>query len=129
MEEDELRGLAEALRADLPDLIDDPAERTAMDDDLAQALDLPPGTAHDALRGVIASHAATRKWMRRRAPVTEDPDRAIGPLGTPIPLGAPGHVGVLFVCPKLDYSVVRETITDEVLLCPYDGSVLERQDT
>ena len=61
--------------------------------------------------------------MRRRTPVTEDRDRAIGPLGQPTAM-----LGVLFVCPKLDYSVVRETVTDEVLLCPYDGSVLERQD-
>jgi hypothetical protein len=62
--------------------------------------------------------------MRRRTQVTEDRDRAIGPLP-----GQPTAVlGVLFVCPKLDYSEVRELVTDEVLLCPNDGSVLERQD-
>lgn len=123
MEEDELRGFAEALRADLPNFIDDAAERTAIESDLIQALDQPPGTAHDTLRRVIASRAATREWMRRRTQVTEDLDRAIGPLGQPTAM-----LGVLFVCPNLDYSEVRETVTDEVLLCPIDGSVLERQD-
>jgi len=123
MDEDELRGLAEALRADLPNLIDDAAERAAIEADLTQALGQPPGTAHDALRRALASHAATREWMRRRTQVTEDRDRAIGPLGQPTAV-----LGVLFVCPKLDYSEVREKVTDEVLLCPNDGSVLERQD-
>ena len=107
----------------LPNLIDDAAERTAIEADLAQALDQPPGTAHDALREGIASHAATREWMRRRVPITEDRDRGIGPLGHPTAV-----LGVLFVCPELNYSVVRETVTDEALFCPYDGSVLERQD-
>lgn len=123
MEEEELRGLAEALRADLPALVDDAAERTTIEADLTQALDQPPSTAHDALRRAIASHAATREWMRRRTPVTEDRDRAMGLPGLPT---AP--LGVLFVCPKMDYSFVRETVTDEVPLCPYDGSALERQD-
>ena len=123
MDEDALRGLAEALRADLPSLVDDAAERAAIEADLAQALDQPSGTAHGALRRAIASRAVTREWMRRRTQVTEDRDRAIGPLGQPTAV-----LGVLFVCPKLDYSGVRETVTDEVLLCPYDGSVLERQD-
>ena len=95
MEEDELRRIAEALRADLPNLIGDAAERAAIEADLAQALDQPPGTAHDALRRAIASHSATREWMRRRTPVTEDRDRAIGPLGQPTAV-----LGVLFVCPK-----------------------------
>ena len=123
MEEDELRGLAEALRADLPNVIDDAAQRTAIEADLTRALGLPPGTAHDALREVIAARATTREWMRRSAPVTQDPDRAIGPLGLPTAM-----LGVLFVCPKLDYSIVRERVTDELLVCPHDGSVLERQD-
>jgi hypothetical protein len=35
---------------------------------------------------------------------------------------------VLFVCPKKDYTVVREAPTEEVLVCPKDGSVLERYD-
>ncbi len=122
MEEDELRGIAEALRADLPHLIGDTAERTAVGAGLTRALDQPPGTAHDALRRALSSHAATREWMRRRTSVTGDADRAIGPLGLPT-----AALGVLFVCPKMDYSVVRETVTDEVLLCPRDGFVLERQ--
>ena len=113
MEEDELRGIAEALRADLPNLIGDAAERAAIEADLTQALDQPPGSAHDALRRAIASHAATREWMRRRTSVTEDRDRAIGPLGQPTAV-----LGVLFVCPEMDYSFVRETVADP----PADGA-------
>ena len=123
MEEDELRRTAEALRADLPNLISDPAERAAIEANLTQALDQPPGTAHDALRRAIGSHSATRDWMRRRTPVTEDRDRAIGPLGQP----TAAVLGVLFVCPNMDYSFMRERVTDEVPLCPHDGSVLQRQ--
>jgi hypothetical protein len=122
MEGDELRRTAEALRADLPDLINDPAERAAMEANLTQALDQPPGTARDALRRAIGSHPATRDWMRRRTPVTDDRDRAIGPLGHPTAV-----LGVLFVCPNMDYSFMRERVTDEVPLCPHDGSVLQRQ--
>jgi len=123
MEEEELRRSAEALRADLPNFIGDAAERAAIETDLTLALDQPPGTAHDALRKAIGSRAATREWMRRRTSVTEDHDRAIGPLGLPT-----SALGVLFICPNNDYSVVRETVTDAVLLCPHDGAVLERQD-
>lgn len=121
MQGDELRSAAEAIRVDLPSLIDDPAERAAIDADLAHALDEPPDTARDALRRAIASHAVTRKWMRLRAEI--EPDRAIG-----LPGGPTARLGVLFVCPKLDYSFVLETSTDEVPVCPNDGSVLERQD-
>jgi hypothetical protein len=122
MDEDELRGIAEALRADLPGLIDDAAERAAVDADLSQALDQPTGSAYDALRGAIASHAATREWMRRRTSDVGDTDRAIGPLGPPTAV-----LGVLFICPNKDYSFVRETLADEVPRCPYDGSALVRQ--
>jgi hypothetical protein len=123
MEEDELREAAEALRAELPGLVDDAAKRAAIEADLAQALDQPPGAAHDVLRRAIASHPATREWMRRRISVTEDADRAIGPLGQPN-----AALGVLFACPNKDFSFVRETVADEVPRCPHDGSVLERQD-
>jgi len=123
MEEDELRRTAEALRAELPNLISDPAERAAIEASLTQALDQPPGTAHDALRKAIGSHSATRDWMRRRTPVTEDPDRAISTLGQPN-----GVLGVEFACPNGDYSFIRETVTGEVPRCPHDDSVLQRQD-
>jgi hypothetical protein len=123
MQDDELRGIAEALQADLPGLVGDAAERAAIEADVARALDQPPGTAHAALRRAIASHAATREWMRRRTSVTGDRDRAIGPLGQQNAV-----LGVLFACPNEDYSFVRETVADEVPRCPHDGSVLERQD-
>ena len=109
--------------ADLPGLIGDAAERTAVAADLRQALGQPLGTAYDALRRAIASHPATREWMRRRTLISEDRDRVIGPLGQPTAV-----LGFLFVCPKLDYSFMQMTVTDEVPLCPFDGSVLERQD-
>jgi hypothetical protein len=129
MDDDELRQAAEALRADLPGLVDDTAERATIETDLAQALDQPPGRGHDALRRVIASHAATREWMRRRTSATQDVDRSIGPLSSIGLLGdASSAIGVLYVCPQRDYSVVREEPTEEVLLCPNDGSVLERYD-
>ena len=123
MDEDELRSLAEALRADLPGLIDDAAERAAIEAELARALDEPPGTAHGELRRAIASHPATREWIRQRTAVAEEGDRAVGPLGQPT-----AALGVLFTCPNKDFSFVQETLADEVPLCPYDGSVLERQD-
>jgi hypothetical protein len=38
-------------------------------------------------------------------------------------------IGVLYVCPQKNYSVVLEVPPDEALLCPKDGSVLERYDS
>jgi hypothetical protein len=122
MEEDELRAAAEAIRSDLPDLIGDAAERDEVAVSLSQALGLPAGTAHSALRAALGSHPAVREWMRHKTRVTEQVSRIIGPLGR-----GTGTVGVLFVCPELDYSIVRETVSDETLLCPNDGSVLQRQ--
>ena len=98
-----------------------PAERTAIEADLTQALDQPPGTAHDALRKAIASHSVTRDWMRRRTPVTEDRR----PRHRPFWAGRRRYWVCCSSARTMDYSFVRETVTDEVPLCPHDGSVLQ----
>jgi hypothetical protein len=122
MEEDELRQAAEALQADLPDLIGDATERAAVAASLNAALDQPSGLAHGPLRKALSSHPAVREWMRQKTQLAAQVNRIIGPLGN-----VTATLGVLFICPKLDYSVVRETVGDETLLCPNDGSVLQRQ--
>lgn len=117
MDENELRQLAERVRLELLELIPDEDERARVDGDLARALDEPAGSAERTLRDALRSHDAVRRFL------AFDIDRAVGPLGDPqFPLG------VLYVCPMKNYAVVREVPSDEVLLCPKDGSVLERYD-
>ena len=115
MTEEELRDLAEQIRGDLPAKIPDDRERARVDDRLAQALSQPQGSAGPALTEALRSHEAIRGRMEA------DQDRVVAPAGD-----SQGVIGVLFVCPKRDYSVVRDSPTDEALLCPNDGSVLER---
>jgi hypothetical protein len=120
MDEDTLRGLAKAMQTELPTLITDLTERGPVEAALDQALSQSPGTAKEALRTALRSHPATRDWMRRRAPIDGETDRAIGTLGSVL------TVGVLFVCPEGNYGVMRQTITGEALFCPIDGSLLQR---
>ncbi len=115
MEETELRLLAETARRNLAELIPDEDERRRADGDLARALSEPPGSAKTALMEVLRSY----EGIRRR--IAADTDRGVGQLGDPTQ-----PVGVLYVCPHKDYTVVRETLADGDLLCPKDGSVLER---
>jgi len=115
MTEDELRQLAEQIRAELSELIADTGERTAVDDDLARALAQPPGDAGPALAEALRSHGAVRDRLEA------DAIRFPGQVGDPA-----GAIGVLFFCPNNDYSVVRDVPTDEALLCPNDGAVLQR---
>lgn len=115
MDENELRQLTEEARRRLADLIPDEHERRQADGDLAHALDEPPGSAKPALMAALRSHEGIRRW------VAADTDRIVGPLGD---LTEP--IGVLYVCPQKDYTVVREVPPDGELLCPKDGSVLER---
>lgn len=115
MDENELRQLAEEARRRLADLIPDEPERRQADGDLARALNEPPGSAKPALMEALRSHEGIRRW------VAADTDRIVGQLGD---LTEP--IGVMYACPKKDYTVVRETPADEELLCPNDGSVLER---
>jgi Arc/MetJ family transcription regulator len=111
MEEPELRDLTAELRADLPRIVADETERASVDAALRRALDLPSGAAKPALRAALAAHAETRKWLRHRLPA--DTERAIILPGDPT---AP--LGVLFMCPHEDYDYVRETVSEQVPLCP-----------
>jgi hypothetical protein len=111
MEEQELRDLTGELRAALPRLIPDETERASVDAALQEALDLPSGLAKPALQAALASHAETRKWLRHRLPT--DTERSITIPGDPT---AP--LGVLFMCPHEDYDYVRETVAEQVPLCP-----------
>lgn len=115
MDEDELRQLAEEARQILPELIPDADERRQADGELARALSEPPASAKPALMEALRSHEGIRRW------VAADTDRIVGQLGD---LTEP--IGVLYVCPQRDYTVVRESLVDGELLCPKDGSVLER---
>ena len=117
MDETELRQLAEDARRRLAELIPDEQERREADGELARALDEPPGNAKPALMAALRSHEGVRRW------VAADTDRIVGLLGD---LTEP--IGVLYVCPQKDYTVVREAPPDGELLCPKDGSVLERYD-
>ena len=115
MDENELRRLAEQARRELAHLIPDKAERARADSQLAQALNEPPGTAKLALMGALRSHEAIRRW------IAADTDRIVSLSGD-----VTSSLGVLFACPKKDYTLVLEAPTEEMLLCPNDGSVLER---
>jgi len=118
MDELQLRRLAEDLRSALPGLIDDD-ERAVVDTRLRTALATPPGTGRAALSAALESHARTREWLRERLP--EDLERAITLPGNPTaPLGA------LFVCPQEDYDFVRETVEQQVPLCPTHKIALVR---
>jgi hypothetical protein len=117
MDEAELRRRAEEVRRDLAELIPDPGERARVAGELARALGEPPGSARPALMEALRSHEAVRRWM------AGDTDRMVGPLGD-----VTSSIGVLYVCPQKNYAVVREVPSDEVVLCPKDGSVLERYD-
>lgn len=115
MEEKELRELAQGVRRILPELIPDVSERDRADGDLVRALSEPSGSAKPALIQALRSHEGIRRW------VTADTDRIVGQLGD-----LTESIGVLYVCPQKDYTVVRETLVDGELLCPQDGSVLVR---
>src|SRR6266496_4950725 len=111
MDEPELRGLAEDLRAALPRLIDDDAERAVVEAGLQTALATSPGSGRAALSAALESHPKTRKWLRERLPA--DTERAITLPGDPT-----AALGVLFVCPQQDYDFVRERVDQQVPFCP-----------
>lgn len=117
MDENELRRLAEEARRDLAELIPDEHERARIGSYLTRALEEPPGNAKPALMEALRSHEAIRRW------VAADTDRFVSQLGDVMP-----PVGVLYACPEKNYAIVLEVPPNEVLLCPKDGSVLERYD-
>jgi hypothetical protein len=51
----------------------------------------------------------------------DDEDRAVG-----LPGDSTTPLGVMFVCPNRDYSIVREVVTGEAPHCPHDGAALVR---
>ena len=118
MDENDLRRLAGEARQRLAEVIPEEHERARVDSDLARALSEPPGRAKPALLEALRSHDAIRRL------VAADTDRAVGLSGDAI-----SPIGVLYVCPQKNYSVVLEVPPDEALLCPKDGSVLERYDS
>jgi hypothetical protein len=111
MDESELRHLAEDLRAALPRLIDDEAERATVAAGLETALASAPGAGRAALNAALESHPKTREWLRGRLPA--ETERSITIPGDPT---AP--LGTLFVCPEDDYDFVRERVNQQVPLCP-----------
>jgi hypothetical protein len=115
MDENSLRRLAEEVRANLRDLISDEQQRAQVDHELLEALQRPSGSAAAALRDALRSHEAIVDWL------AIDVDRAVDQIGD-----VTEPLGVLFICPTNDYSIVLETAADEAPLCPRCGSVLDR---
>ena len=113
----ELRRLAEEARCKLPELIPDPGQREPVDRALAAALAEPPGPARAALVTALRSHEALLRWL------AVDRDRGPGTLGNPTE-----SIGVLYICPRQDYSVVPDVPPKGPLFCPHDDSILERHD-
>jgi hypothetical protein len=109
MDEEQLRGLAADLRAELPRLIQDDGEREEMDAALSRALDAPAGAAGPKLFAALNAHPDVRPWLRKRS---EDVERAIDVPGDPTV-----QLGVLFVCPRGDEDFVRETLNQVVPPC------------
>jgi hypothetical protein len=114
MDESYLRHRAEEVRAELPALIPDEEERSRVDAELADALAQPPCDADSAILRALRSHQAVVDWLRA------DRSRA-----TSLVDQRPPQLGVLYVCPNKDYSVVLEVLSDEALLCPHCPSVLQ----
>jgi hypothetical protein len=115
MNENELRRLGEQIHGELPDLVPDPQERAVVAADLVRALAQPSGAAEAALASALRSHPAVRDRLG------VDIDRVGGLPGDPT-----GEIGVLYVCPQRDYSLVREVVAAEWPICPNDGTPLER---
>jgi hypothetical protein len=113
MSDDALRQLAGELRKSLDTVIDDEAERHAAREELAEALSLEGPDGDRRLADVLRARPETREWMRQRDPALADAVRLLEPLG-----GDPRELGTYYVCPQGDFDFVRETLADEVPLCP-----------
>jgi hypothetical protein len=123
MDEETLRGLAGALRTELPEVIDDVEERSAVAQELDAALALPGGQAWNELVTTLRRRPETQRWVAERTGAGEtERTRAIPGLpGTPTqPLGV--HV----VCPNGDYDRYLESPTEDPGRCPHDGHKLVR---
>jgi len=114
MSEDALRQLAGELRENLDTVIEDEAERQAAGEELDEALSLEDADGDRRLADVLRARAETREWMRQRDPALADAVRLFEPLaGDPT-----AQLGTYFVCPQNDFDFVRESLADEVPLCP-----------
>jgi hypothetical protein len=123
MDEQQLRRIAQALRAELSTVIDDDAERRAAAADLERALALPDGPAKGALRQALRKRAETRAWVAAHTGEQgDDPGRSVPSLLGDAPMPA-----LRFVCPKRDYDRFFETPPDDPGRCPIHGLKLERE--
>ncbi len=114
MSEDPLRQLAGELRENLDTVIEDEAERHAAGEELDEALQLEDPDGDRRLADVLRARPETREWMRQRDPALADAVRLFEPLG-----GDPRELGTYYVCPQGgDFDFVRESLADEVPLCP-----------
>src|SRR3712207_3376932 len=109
----DLRGLAGELRASLHSVIEDEAERAALESELDDALSRPDPESERRLVEVLRARPETRAWMRERDPALEDSERLTGLAGDPTAL-----LGTYFVCPQSDFDYVREGLDEQVPLCP-----------
>jgi hypothetical protein len=123
MDEQQLRELAEALRGELPQAIDDEQERSRAAVEIEHALSLPPGEAEVPLLAVLRARPETRAWVAARMGVdSDDLYRAL----TGLPGGPTGPLGVHYICPGCDYDTYLDNPTDDPGRCPHDGRKLVR---
>lgn len=120
MDEQQLRALATTLLTELPGVVDDPEERSRVQQQLETGLALPEGAAKGILISALTG-PATRAWADEKL---GDDDRGIpGMLGSQT-----AELGVHVVCPNRDYDRWLERPTDDPGVCPYDGLTLVRED-
>jgi hypothetical protein len=115
VEETELRELAAALLAELPDEIPDEEERIPVVDGINAALAAPIGSGGLNLLAVLSDHEVTRHWIVEH----------VGSAPDTLRVGLPGDPttpqGVYYICPNNDYDVVVLTAPELPPLCPNDG--------
>ncbi|GDY33937.1 hypothetical protein [Gandjariella thermophila] len=119
MDETTLRELTARLLTELPDLIPNPDERTPVAEAITTALaDQADGRL--PLLQALASHPATRRWMREHDASAEDVLRtvtsSVDVLGTPN-----AQLGLYYVCPERDHDEVLLAIPEQPPLCPTHG--------
>jgi hypothetical protein len=113
MNEEQQRRLATELRATLETVVIDENERRLVEAELDAALSLPAPEGDAKLADVLRARPETRAWMRERDPDAADAERMTGLAGLPT-----AKLGTYFVCPAGDYDFVRESVSDDVPLCP-----------
>jgi hypothetical protein len=112
MNDERQRELAQHLRNELDNVIEDASERSALQADLDAALALGGAEGDRQLAEVLRARPQTRDWMRARDPDATDSDRLSRLAGDAADLGT--H----FICPEEDYDFIRDHVSDVVPLCP-----------